>query len=220
VIDGPTNGTTIVAAGTYPALVTVNPVTNKIYVANQRSRSVTVIDGATLATTQVAADTDPSAVAVNPATDKIYVALGASNIVAVVTDIPATDVQVRAAFDRLPGNVTQDARPSLSGKGVNRWAPHHTAMMGVGNRANTVGAAWEWANVASGAGTDSMTWTYNWGADSLLWGENFVCCVPFEDQAAGTNNLGLGSPFTGNLDVVPLYRVNYSVGVDKKGRSR
>ena len=51
----------------------VNPVTNKIYVANDGSSNVTVIDGATNSTTTVAAG-NPYAVAVNPVTNKIYVA--------------------------------------------------------------------------------------------------------------------------------------------------
>ena len=37
----------------------VNPVTNKIYVANWGSNDVTVIDGATNATSTVAAGTEP-----------------------------------------------------------------------------------------------------------------------------------------------------------------
>jgi hypothetical protein len=166
-----------------------------------------VIDGATLATTPVTVDTGPCAVAVNPATDKIYVALGTSNNVAVITDAPSTDAQVRAAFDRLPGDTTALARPALTGRGVNRLAPGKTAMIGVGNRAGTAQMPFDWATVTAGAGTDSVTWSYNWGADSLVWGENFVCCVPFEELAGGTNNLGLGSPFAGNLEVIPLYRV-------------
>ncbi len=80
-------------------------------------------------------------------------------------------------------------------------------MMGVLNRVGTAQSAWNWAAITSGAGTDSITWTYNWGADSLISGENFVCCVPFEDQAAITNNLGIGSAFAGNLEVYPIYRV-------------
>ena len=52
----------------------VNPVTNKIYVANQSSDNVTVIDGATNATTTVPPGRSPCAVAVNPVTNKIYVA--------------------------------------------------------------------------------------------------------------------------------------------------
>ena len=53
----------------------VNPVTNKIYVANYDSDNVTVIDGATNDTTTGARRVvRPCAVAVNPVTNKIYVA--------------------------------------------------------------------------------------------------------------------------------------------------
>jgi len=58
--------TTTVAAGAGPVAVAVNPVTNKIYVANQNSDNVTVIDGATNGTTTLAAGDAPRDVAVNP----------------------------------------------------------------------------------------------------------------------------------------------------------
>ena len=92
-------------------------------------------------------------------------------------------------------------------------------MMGVGNRMNTAQTAWNWATVTSGAGTDSITWTYNWGTDSLISGENFVCCVPFEGQAGTMNNLGLGSPFVGNLEVYPAYRIASFEGIDEMTKS-
>jgi hypothetical protein len=60
-----------------------------------------------------------------------------------------------------------------------------------------------------------MTWSYNWGTDTLILGENFVCCVPFEDQAATANNLGLGTPFAGNLEVYPVYRIGLAGGVEE-----
>ncbi len=53
VIDGATNTTTTVAAGTDPELVAVNSVTNKIYVPTKQDNTVTVIDGATNNTTTV-----------------------------------------------------------------------------------------------------------------------------------------------------------------------
>jgi hypothetical protein len=98
---------------------------------------------------------------------------------------------------------------------VNRWTPGRTAMMGVGNRIGTAQQAWGWATVSGGAGTDSITWIYNWGADSLIAGENFVCCVPLEDQAATANNLGLGTPFMGNLEVYPVYRTGFTGGIEE-----
>ena len=63
------------AAGATPAAVAVNPVTNKVYVANEGSDDVTVIDGATDGTTTVPIGPHPVAVAVNPATNKVYVAV-------------------------------------------------------------------------------------------------------------------------------------------------
>ena len=46
VIDGASNTTTTVSAGIGPNALAVNPVTNKIYVANYGSNNVTVINGA------------------------------------------------------------------------------------------------------------------------------------------------------------------------------
>jgi YVTN family beta-propeller protein len=66
--------TTTVSAGGFPLAVAVNPVTNKIYVANGDSNTMTVIDGASNSTTTVNAGTRPISVAVNPVTNKIYVA--------------------------------------------------------------------------------------------------------------------------------------------------
>src|SRR6266571_796471 len=63
-----------VAAGDMPFAVAVNPVTNKIYVANYASANVTVIEGATDSTTTATVGTGPIALAVNPVTNKIYVA--------------------------------------------------------------------------------------------------------------------------------------------------
>ena len=218
VIDGSTDDTTTVPAGSSPRSVAVNPVTNKVYVANAGSNNVTVIDGATNTMTMVPAGITPLAVAVNPATNKTYVANQTSGNVTVIADAPANDTKVRAAFDRLPGDTTVFARPALTGKGVNRSTPYRTTMMGVGNWLGTAQADWSWATVNSGAGTDSVAWSYNWGADSLIMGENLVCCVPLEDQAATTNNLGLGSPFAGDLEVYPVYRMEFHAGQNEAAR--
>jgi YVTN family beta-propeller protein len=221
VIDGATNAVVIVPAGEDPYGVVVNPVTNKAYVTNYHDGSVTVIDGATNTTTTVAAGASPWGLAANPVTGKIYVANEGAGNVTVITEAADNDTKVHATFDQLPGDTTTFARPSLTGKGMNRWTPGRTAMMGVGNRANTSQTEWDWAGVTFGQGTDSITWLYNWGADSLIMGENFVCAQPLEDQAATTNNLGLGSPFAGNLAVYPLYRMVAHSGVaDGRRESR
>jgi YVTN family beta-propeller protein len=65
---------TTVPTGSYPIAVAANPATNKIYVANQNSDSVTVIDGVTNNTTTVWIGSSPNALAVNSVTNRIYVA--------------------------------------------------------------------------------------------------------------------------------------------------
>jgi DNA-binding beta-propeller fold protein YncE len=176
---------------------------------------VTVIDGATNSTTTVAVGTEPYAVAVNPVTNRIYVANRGSTNVTAITEAPSSTTGVRAALVPLPCDTTVQARPALTGKGVNRTAPNRTAMMGVLTRVGTAQLPWDWASVTGGGGTDSIAWSYEWGTDSLVLGENFVCCVPLEDQAATTNNLGLGTPFAGNLEVYPVYRMKPSGGIEE-----
>src|SRR6266704_2192186 len=80
------NVTTVLNAGGCPLGVAVNPVTNKIYVANNCSNNVTVIDGATNSSTAVNAGPSPSAVAVNPMTNRVYVGsnLSSANNVTVI----------------------------------------------------------------------------------------------------------------------------------------
>ena len=68
-------GTVDVRVGKEPNAVAVNPKTNKVYVTNKKSNTVSVIDGKTnkvIATVKVGPE--PNAVRVNPLTNKIYVA--------------------------------------------------------------------------------------------------------------------------------------------------
>jgi YVTN family beta-propeller protein len=88
--------TTTVTVGTTPFSVAVNPVTNKIYVANQGSANVTVIDGATNSATTVSTGTGPLSVAVNPVTNKIYVVNFNSNNVTVIDGANNSSTTVNA----------------------------------------------------------------------------------------------------------------------------
>jgi len=213
VIDGSTNGTTTVAAGTNPWAVAVNPVTNTIYVANFTSNNVTIIDGSTNGTTTVAAGTQPLAVAVNPVTNRIYVVDKGSNDVMVIDNTPPS-TSVRTLIDSLLNNTTTLARPALTGNSVNLWTPGRTRIEGVLFGLNSEQKSWNWAKITSGTGTDSVSWSANWGNDSLVNGENFVLAVALESGAATTNSLGLGTPMAGNLTVFPIYRIDgQSTGV-------
>ena len=88
-LDTPAQADSLVATvpvGTSPLGVGVNPTTNKIYVANSDSNSVSVINGATnrVTTLQSPAFAQPREVGVNPNTNRIYVGNFGANTVTVI----------------------------------------------------------------------------------------------------------------------------------------
>ncbi len=78
---------TTISVGSNPDAIAVNPVTNKIYVANFNSANVSVINGADNSVATVPADNGPDAIAVNPATNRIYVADYYANEVTVINGL-------------------------------------------------------------------------------------------------------------------------------------
>ena len=102
VIDGRTDTvTTTIPGGKNPFALALNPVTNRIYVANDANGSnatVSVIDGSndTLVGSPIRLGNSPNALAVNPVTNKIYVINGndlsiidgASNTIRTTTALP------------------------------------------------------------------------------------------------------------------------------------
>jgi YVTN family beta-propeller protein len=79
--------TTVLTVGNSPNALAVDPVTNRIYTANNSTSDVSVIDGSTNTVVTTVADPNalgPYAAVVNPVTDKIYVTNSVSNNVTVV----------------------------------------------------------------------------------------------------------------------------------------
>jgi YVTN family beta-propeller protein len=89
---GAQSATETIPVGSNPAGIAVNPVTNRVYVANNASNSVTVIDGVTnaAATLQIPSANLPKVVAVNPVTDKIYIGGESDNRVTVIDGATGT----------------------------------------------------------------------------------------------------------------------------------
>jgi YVTN family beta-propeller protein len=111
--------TATVAADSGPQAVAVNPLTNRIYLANGNSTTVTVINGATNAATNVTVGSYPQAVAVNTVTNKVYVANLLPSISQFVTSLCTgyANRQNRAIDDK--GTFTPpDSQPC-------RLLPHH-----------------------------------------------------------------------------------------------
>ena len=63
-----------VPTGNNPHAIGVNPVTNRVYVANAGDGTLTIIDGATHSAMTIAVGSNPQALVVNPVTNKVYVA--------------------------------------------------------------------------------------------------------------------------------------------------
>lgn len=91
-------GQSLVATGSQPFAVAVNPATNRIYVVNNGPNTVTVIDGATNATRTVQVGISPVAVAVNTVTDEIYVA-NAGGTVTVINEAAGITKTIRASLN-------------------------------------------------------------------------------------------------------------------------
>jgi len=86
-----------VAAGRGPHAVAVNPNTNRLYVANVESDSVSVLedsDNGIVTVATVAVGITPYALAVNPVTNKIYVANVDSDTVTVIDGVTNNTVEV------------------------------------------------------------------------------------------------------------------------------
>jgi YVTN family beta-propeller protein len=85
---------TTIAAGSGAGYIAINPVTNRIYIANEFDNTVTVINGSTNATTTVPVGTLPIAAAVNSVTNKIYVVNQTDETVTVIDGTSNTTTTV------------------------------------------------------------------------------------------------------------------------------
>jgi len=72
VVQGPNRGTVDIRVGKEPGAIAVNAKTNKIYVTNKKSNTVTVIDGRTNRTKTLKVGPEPIRVKVNQVTNRIY----------------------------------------------------------------------------------------------------------------------------------------------------
>src|SRR5260370_24904165 len=88
---------------TAPTAMAINPVTNRIYVANSGDKTVTVNDGSNNTPTTFAVGTNPSALAVNPVSNKIYAVNSGSGNVRVIDGVTNTVTPVNVGTN--PGAV-------------------------------------------------------------------------------------------------------------------
>jgi DNA-binding beta-propeller fold protein YncE len=138
VIDGATNSvSTITDPGGIPRAIAVEPMSNKIYLANRNN--IAVIDGATNTSTTLADSNtvDLGAVAVNPLTHKIYVTNPFSNHVTVVDEVSNSSSTV--TDPNAVGPVAVAVNPVTNKIYVANWRSHNVTMIdGATNSTTTV----------------------------------------------------------------------------------
>ncbi len=160
VIDGATNSATNVIAGGLPQSVVVNPVTNKIYVANYLSSNVTVIDGATNSTSTVNAGTSPVSAAVNLVTNITFVVNQASNDVTMITEQQVQAIPLTTTITALAGNQTTSATPSFTFNAQSNFSPNHPTPANVFFQVDTWQGAWTAATGGATAHRSLARWRH------------------------------------------------------------
>ncbi|MBP1991013.1 S-layer homology domain-containing protein [Paenibacillus eucommiae] len=192
-----------VAAGRGPHAVAVNPDTNRIYVANVDSDSVSVLedsDGGIVTVATVEVGTTPYAVAVNPVTNKIYVANVDSDTVTVIDGVTNNTVEVDVGTQPFAvavnpvtnkiyiANIGDDTMTVIDG------ATNHTTHVDTGESPFAV-AVNEATNTIYAANIDSDTVTV---IDGL---SHAALTVP---TGAGPNDLAV-NPLNGSVYVTNFY---------------
>jgi YVTN family beta-propeller protein len=138
----PLNAQTVTATlgvGGTPSTIAVNPVTNKIYVANFSGNTVSVIDGASNTIATINVGMGPSAEAVNTITNKIYVANFTDNSVTVIDG--ATNSTTSVTNGNGIGPFALAVNPATNTVYVaNQSSGNVTVLDGTTNTFSTVGA--------------------------------------------------------------------------------
>ncbi len=89
-----------VPTGMEPNAIAIDSVTNKIYVTNFGSRSVTIINGSTNTTSTVMVGNGPDLIAVNPVTNKIYVGQDSADyFVTLIDGVTDTTIAVVTGYN-------------------------------------------------------------------------------------------------------------------------
>ena len=175
-----------VAAGSSPLAVAVNPVTNKIYVANEDSDNVTVIDGSDNSTSTVAAGTSPYAVVVNPVTNKIYVANHFSDNVTAITPARTEANPLTTAITPFSDNRTIQPHSVFTFTATSSYSPTVPPVQQIYYQMDTWTGPWLAATPAGAAANGQMP-------PGITPGLHIVYAFAVDGQDATSINTGKGS---------------------------
>jgi YVTN family beta-propeller protein len=211
-IDGATNTTFTIKVGVFPEHIAADPVTGKVLVSNSNGSSLSIIDCASRSVRTMTVPAGPRQVAVNPANGKVYLACYTAGRAVVIDQTVEQDTKV-ATYDG--GGTWEHVFPgSNQNRGVssiNHWKPYQTTISQGFFSLATSQSFWKFGYYSSSDESTLVWLTGNgWGADTALFGDNVYRRGALETQAATTNNLGMGTPFMGNITTDVMYRLDYT----------
>jgi YVTN family beta-propeller protein len=214
-IDGATNGTSTIKVGVHPEWIVADPVTGKVFVSNSDGSSLSIIDCASRSVKTMAMPAGPRQVLVNPATGKVYLACYTAGRAVVIDQTVEQDAKV-TTYDG--GTTWKNVLPgSNQNRGVttvNHWSPYRTTISRGLFSLSTSQSFWKFEAYLISSTDSSRTWATGngWDADTAIYGDNVYRRYALETQAATTNNLGIGTPFVGNIATDVMYRLDYPNG--------
>ncbi|MDQ7798475.1 MAG: T9SS type A sorting domain-containing protein, partial [Candidatus Edwardsbacteria bacterium] len=211
-IDGATNGTSTIKVGVHPEWIAADPVTGKVFVSNSDGSSLSIIDCASRSVKTMSMPSGPRQVAVNPATGKVYLACYTAGRAVVIYQTVEQDTKVTTDDNEaswkyiFTGNSKNQAVTS-----TNHWSPYKTTISEGFFSLATNQSYWKFGSYSSSTDS-SLDWLTgnDWGADTAIYGDNVYLRGALETQSATTNNLGVGTPFMGNITTYVMYRIDYA----------
>lgn len=192
-----------IPVGSFPRGVAVNPTTNRIYVANELSDTVTVINGSdntTVATVPVGAH--PTAVAVNPNTNRIYVTTnGEVSVIDGGTNSEITRIPVGGS----PFDVAVNPNTNRVYVTGSPWVPHVSVIDGATNAviATILGPVGDLGLVGAAAGV-----AVNPNTNLIYVGGLFIRRVAVIDGETNTVQVTIPVGFGNNRDLAVNSNIN------------
>jgi YVTN family beta-propeller protein len=199
VINCRSDSTRNLAVGAGVDRVLYDPVKGRLALWNSTADSLTILDPRSGGTTQVPVP-GPGGIAVNPVTNQTYAVDQAGNRVTIVAGIRPRQSFTSPMATIDGGAVHTTGRPLITG-----GASGHRVVCVAARR--TPALTGGLAILTSGQGQDSATWSWDWGTDSLPFGESYLQVTAFDACIASNTGVHDGIPRSGLPVTQAVYRV-------------
>lgn len=195
-----------IAIAPFPRHITVNPITNKIYISHSNVRNdsstITVIDIASKHRSTFKAYKEQTFLEIDPVHNVLY-SVNEDNTLYKTVVSPQYQTKLATNLS-LATNVVMVPKPTLSGTIVDGLVTTPTTASRVLCKKYTHSSTWNTVEMNESSGTE---WQWEWGSDTLQFGLNYIQAVPLNALSSSINMCGRSSLFTGNSTIIPLFRI-------------